>query len=263
MSSSLGPNTVKARSRAVAAGVVAAALAGTPALAGTMTYCVDKANPMFSADQAVAKAAAASAKDDAVFVVRDSSTDDEDQDSGVDQAKFLQKLAKKCDLIMDFPVEAGEPGDLPDGMAVSVPYVRTGFVAASDGALVKNFAAMTKSGKVGVVMLTPASTYFTEANVSAEEVFDTNGALYAALRQGQVNVALLWQPWLVNELAARPEPVKTEFLAMPHTVWNVVALYPQTAASRDAVKRFDAGIHALERGGKLGALIAPFGVPRG
>jgi hypothetical protein len=263
MSSSLARKTQRLRPRAFAAGVVAAALAATPALAGTITFCVDKANPMFSVDQAVAKASAAAAKDDAAFVVRDSSTDDEDQDSGVDQAKFLKKLAKHCDLIMDFPVEAGEPGDLPDGMAVSVPYVRTGFVAASDRTLVKSFAAMTRDGKVGVVMLTPASTYFTEANVSAEQVFDTNGDLYAALRQGQVNVALLWQPWLVNELAARPAPLNTEFLAMPHTVWNVVALYPQMAGRSDAVSGFDNGIRALERGGRLAAVIAPFGVPRG
>jgi hypothetical protein len=35
------------------------------------------------------------------------------------------------------------------------------------------------------------------------------------------------------------------------------------AGRSDAVLGFDNGIRALERGGKLAAVIAPFGVPRG
>jgi hypothetical protein len=223
--------------------------------AHAVSFCVDRANPMFAVDEAVAAAAVPGAS----FVVRDSSTDDEDQDSGRDQVKFFDRLSQKCDLIMDFPVEAGH-ADLPDGMAASAPYTRTGFVAASTGAVAKTFPAMTASGKVGVVFLTPASTYFTAANVGAEEVFYTNGDLYSALVGGQIRDAVIWQPWLVHQLAAHPRPVNSAFLAMPHTVWDVVAIYP-AGGGRAAVAAFDAGLRRLAGAQKLAGLIAPYQTP--
>jgi hypothetical protein len=223
--------------------------------AHAVSFCVDRANPMFTVDEAVASAAVPGAR----FVVRDSSTDDEDQDSGISQTKFFVRLSQQCDLIMDFPVEAGY-ADLPDGMAASAPYARTGFVAASTGAVAKTFPAMAAAGKVGVVFLTPASTYFTTANVAAEEVYYSNGDLFGALVSGQIKDAVIWQPWLVHELAVRPQPVHSAFLALPHTVWDVEAIYPG-GASRTAVAAFDAGVKKLARTQKLAGLITPYQTP--
>jgi hypothetical protein len=232
----------------------------TPAGAATIKFCVDQANPMFAVDQAVASAAAARVGDQAAFVVRDSSKDDTDNDSGGDQAKYFKKLAGQCDLIMDFPVEAGH-ADLPDGMAASVAYARTGFVAAATGALAPDFPAMTAAGKVGVVFLTPASTYFTATNVGAERVYYTNNDLYGALLGGQVQDAVIWQPWLVHQLAAHPHGMKVGFLNMPHTIWDIEAIYPETGGNRAAVRAFDGGIAALAHDGKLAAAVAPYQTP--
>jgi hypothetical protein len=145
-------------------------------------------------------------------------------------------------------------------MAASAAYVRTGFVAASSAQAGESFAEMTHAGKVGVVFLTPASTYFTAATVSAEEVFYTNADLYSALESGQVQDAVIWQPWLVHELALRPRPVKSAFLAMPHTVWDVEAIYP-AGGNAAAVAAFDAGVKKLAHEGRLAGLIAPFQTP--
>jgi len=224
--------------------------------AHAVSFCVVRANPMFTVDEAVAEAAVPGAK----FVVRDSATDDEDQDSGISQQKFFAKLARQCDLIMDFPVEAGYPA-APDGMAASLPYARTGFVAASTATVAKDFHAMTQAGKVGVVFLTPASTYFTAANVAAEEVFYTNDDLYTALLGGEIRGAVIWQPWLVHQLAAHPRAVNSAFLPMPHTIWNVEAIYP-AGASTAAVTAFNAGVKTLAANGRLAGLIAPYQIPR-
>jgi len=232
----------------------------SPCRAATISFCVDRANPMMAVDQAVAMQAAAAENATAAFVVRDSSKEDADDDSGNAQEKFFAKLAKKCDLVLGFPVEAAYVS-LPDGMAASRPYVRTGFVAAATGALPPDFSAMTKSGKVGVVFLTPAETYFDESTIAAEQVYYSNEALYGALIGGKVNDALIWQPWLVHQLADHPAAVKSAFLAMPHTVWNVVALYPLHGGDTASVRAFNSGIAKLERDGKLKAAVSPYQIP--
>jgi len=263
MSSSSAPERDIARPRkrlGLAAAIVLGMFLGAqPAKAKTIRFCVDQANPLFQLDEAVAAAAAASQGVSSVFVVRDSSKADTDDDSGNEQEKFFVKLAKSCDIIMGFPVEAGYP-NLPDGMAASLPYARTGFVAAATGPLTRSFTQMAASGKVGVVFLTPASTYFTAQNVAAERVYYTNDDLYGALLAGQVNDVLIWQPWLVRELAQHKQDVKTAFLAMPHTQWNIEALYPK-GANKAAARRFNAGLRALRQNGKLAALISPYQTP--
>jgi hypothetical protein len=234
-------------------------LAAPAARAKTVTFCVDRANPLFQLDESVAAAAAASQGATSAFVVRDSSKADNDDDSGNEQAKFFVKMAKTCDLIMGFPVEAGYPA-LPDGMAATRPYARTGFVAAATGRIAGNFSAMAADGKIGVVFLTPASTYFTAQNVAAERVYYSNDELFGALLAGQVNDVLIWQPWLVRELAEHKQTVQTAFLAMPHTQWNIEALYPQTTGQA-AANLFNNGVRMLRRGGKLAALISPYKTP--
>jgi hypothetical protein len=244
----------------VLSSLLAVLLLASPARAATISFCVDQANPMMAVDEAVAAQAVAAEHDQAAFVVRDSSKDDADNDSGNAQEKFFARLSKRCDLILGFPVEARHL-NLPDGMLASVPYVRTGFVAAATGPLAPDFAAMARSGRVGVVFLTPAETYFDEKTIAAEQVFYSNDDLYGALLAGGVNEALIWQPWLVRQLAAHPAAVKTAFLAMPHTLWNIVGLYPRRGGNAASVRAFDAGIAKLRRGGKLRAAVQPYEIP--
>ena len=264
MSSSFPPERDAARPRkrpgfrAPAALLVAAGLicAGAPARAEGIRFCVDQANPMF----AVAQAAAAVRNDTAILVVRDSSKDDKDEDSGRDQQRFFAKLSKSCDLIMGFPVEANDQ-NVPDGMGASRPYASTGFVTVSTAAEIPSFARMVSSEKVGVVFLTVASTYFTAQTMSAEHVYYTNHDLYGALLSGEINSALIWQPWLVNELAAHPRKLNVAKLDMPHAGWNIVALYPHAAAHGGAVKRFNQALTTLAASGRLSEIVTPYKIP--
>jgi hypothetical protein len=244
----------------VLSSLVGMLLLASPANAATISFCIDQANPMVAVDQAVANAATAAEGNSAEFVVRDSSKEDADNDDGNAQDKFFSRLAKKCDLILGFPVEE-QFLNLPDGMSATRPYARTGFVAAATGNLAADFPTMTQTGKVGVVFLTPAETYFDVSTIAAEQVYYTNDELYGALLTGKINDALIWQPWLVHQLATHPAAVKTAFLAMPHTVWNVVGLYPQSGANKAAVKAFNAGVVKLAKTGKLEAAVSPYKIP--
>jgi hypothetical protein len=266
MCSKLRSNAVTSQPRkrlalAVAA-VLAAALGVRSAQADAIKFCLDKANPMFNVDAAVANAVAASQHDTATLVVHDSSQDDEDEDSGNSQVKFFARLSKTCDLIMGFPVEA-QFQNLPDGMGATRPYVRTGFVTATTSAAISPFASMAARQKLGVVMMTVASTYFTQANMANEYVYYSNDELYGALLKGEVNGALIWQPWLNREVAAHPQALHVASLNMPHAAWDIVALYPEGAQNNAAVRAFNKGIAALEANDRLRAVVQPYKVPSG
>jgi len=255
MSSKLIRNTSAAFLAALVIGC-----AGKPAHANGIRFCLDQANPMFSIDQAVANAVAAEQNTTAVLVVRNSATDDHDDDSGLSQQKFFAKLSKSCDLIMGFPVEA-QVENLPDGMAATTPYARTGFVTATTGAPIHSFATMVSADKIGVVFLTVASTYFTVQNMASEHVYESNDELYGALLNGEVNAALIWQPWLNRQLSGHPQTLHVARLDMPHADWNIVALYPQGMQGDATVRMFNAGIASLHAGGKLSDVVHPYAVP--
>lgn len=249
-----------------AAALACVALLGVaPARAESVKFCVDKANPMYSTDEAVAAAASRAAGVTPVLVVRDSAvdaiSDDDDDLTGASQHKFLVKLAAQCDVIMGFPVEAGFEG-LPDGMEASPPYARTGFVAASQGAIAPGGAGLTHTGQVGVLVMTPAMTYFDESTMAHEHVYYSNEDLYGALMHGEINAAFIWQPWLNQKMLTQKQSLHVAAVSLPHANWNIVALYPQTAQNSAAVRQFDSAVTALAASGRLGGIVQPYTVPK-
>lgn len=243
--------------------LTAALLAPGLAHAGTITFCVDKANPMVSTDMAVAQAAARQAGDVAAFVVRDSlhasSGGDDDGPRGENQKSF-QALGRQCDLIMGFPLEDGG-GNIPEGMSATQPYARTGFVAVGQGQVSGGFKALLHEGQIGVLSMSPATTYFTIKTVSHEHVYFSNDQLFDAMLNGQVQTALIWRPWLNQELAMHPKAVHVAELNMPYANWNVVALYPQSAQNNATVKAFNAALASLSASHKLGGVVKPYDIP--
>jgi hypothetical protein len=242
--------------------VLAAALACAPAHAAGISFCLDKANPMFATDKAVANAVAQAQNLTPTFVLRDSShesTDDDDL-TGRSQVRYFTKLAAQCDVIMGFPVEAGFES-LPDGMAASLPYARTGFVIASSGASAPSFSAAAHSSQVGVVIMTVASTYFDSSTMTHEHVYYSNDQLYGALKHGDVDAALIWQPWLNQQLVAHPQKLHVAALNMPHAAWNIVALYPQTAQNTAAVQAFNNAVGGFAANGQLSHIVQPYDIP--
>lgn len=223
--------------------------------------CIDKANPIFPIDEAVANAVAKEQNVAADLVVLDSSKDDRGEFSGKGQQKYLQMLSTRCDVIMGFPVEAGH-ATLPADMAATLPYARTGFVAATTGAPISSFSTMVATQKtMGVVMLTVPSTYFTAQNMASEHVYYSNNELLNALRDGEVNAALIWQPWLNQELAAHPQNLRVARLDMAHAAWNIVGLYPESDENSEAVREFNNGVASLADRGGLANIIKPYDAP--
>lgn len=250
-------------------GVIAAALlavvglgcAGKPAHAAPLRMCLDKANPIFTIDEAVANAVAQNQHATADLVVLDSAKADRSQFSGKGLQKYLQTLTARCDVVMGFPVEAGHP-TLPANMLATLPYVRTGFVTATTGAPTSSFAAMVAAHKtMGVVMLTVPSTYFTAQNMTAEHVYYTNAELLSALDNGEINAALIWQPWLNQQLASHPQNLRVSPIGLSHAVWNIVGLYPETAKNSEAVRTFNHGVASLVASGRLANIIKPYNTP--
>jgi hypothetical protein len=234
--------------------------AAPAAQAKTISFCLDKANPMIATDAAIANAVAASRGDTATLITHDSTQVEHEYDSGKGQEAFFRKLAQSCDIIMGFPVET-QVQNLPPGMAASRPYIRTGFVTATTGAPITAFSSMSRSTNLGVVMLTVASTYFTDQTMAHEYVYDTNDQLYGALLSGEVAGALIWQPWLDHELTVRPAKLRVAPLDMPHAAWNIVALYPRAASSGGPARDFNSGIASLAASGRLAALVQPYQPP--
>lgn len=243
--------------------LAAALLCPGLAHAGSITFCVDKANPMLPTDMAVARAAAQKAGEVAVFIERDSlkSETGGDDDAGHgENMKAIKALVHNCDLVMGFPLEDGG-GNVPAGLAASRPYARTGFVAVAQGDVSGGFKGLLHKGTIGVLNMSPAETYFTTATMAHEHVYYTNDQLLGAVLNGEVNTALIWRPWLNQQLAAHPQSLHVAELNMPYANWNVVALYPQSAQNKPEVMAFNKAIESLAASRQLGALVKPYDVP--
>ncbi|MBV8458157.1 MAG: hypothetical protein JO122_16250 [Acetobacteraceae bacterium] len=97
--------------------------------------------------------------------------------------------------------------------------------------------------------------------MAAEHVYYSNEDTLKALFDGEVDAAMLWQPWLVSALASHPHALKTAPLALPDARWDIVALYLPDANRTPKAREFDAGLGTLAHSGKLTDLIQPFSVP--
>ncbi|HQT47073.1 MAG TPA: transporter substrate-binding domain-containing protein, partial [Acidocella sp.] len=162
---------------------------------------------------------------------------------------------------MGFPVET-KNATIPANMAATLPYLRTGFVAATTGAPISSFSMMVATKKtMGVVMLTVPSTYFTAKDMTAEHVYYSNDQLLAALRDGEINAALIWQPWLNQTLTAHPQNLRISPLNMAHAAWNIVGLYPKSDKNSEAVREFNHGVASLAASAVLANIIKPYDVP--
>lgn len=102
---------------------------------------------------------------------------------------------------------------------------------------------------------------FTDANVTHEHIYDSNDELMSALNLKDIDAALVLCPLLERELAAHPQKLDEAQLVMPHADWNIVALYPVGPRS-SVVQKFNAGIEALKKSGKMAQIVSLDSVSR-
>ena len=178
-----------------------------------------------------------------------------DGSAGVSERNFRALAATTCDLIMGIPVDLANP-DPPDGLALTQPYGRTGYVLASIKRR-RTLAALPRGAHVSVGAATAPHFYLAGAfGTTPSLVTDTytsqEGALDALLARSDV-AAFVWVPSLVRYDAAHPgAAIVASPLAIPHGRWTIAALYAPRSAS--FAKRFDSALRALAAKGELGRL---------
>ena len=232
-----------------------------------LRFCIDKRDPTWRAQQAIAEEIALSVGRPAVFHV----TREEDERGGYQMAttrkEFLVRLATQCDAFMGLPGSTTAAFDYPadEEMLASKPFFRTGFQLVSRDPSVRSLSDLTPDDQValqgrGVPYLLLMTTRPDSVQVRR---YQSSDAIISALRAGEVNHAIVYAPQLYGEWAD-PEsegfgvyPVTT----LPNMEWYVFA---GLRSDRPTLRQqFDRAISRMLANGRMGEILAENGLPAG
>lgn len=237
----------------LAAAVVGAVHAHRAAAAPSLVYCIDSASPSAPVDAAVARAASRAIGYSARIEHFDSAKYGDDGAP----AHLFTRLARRCDLVMGFPVEAGDP-HVPAGLQATQGYMHTGFMLVAQGRRPTAFARLPAGTQVGVTYLTVSNTYFAHRPGLTPTVYNTDDDNLQALLHHQVNAAIVWQLSLrAFEATHEHTGLRERALHMPHARWELVALYRAGGDGPRAARLFERGVHKLSANGALKRSIRP------
>jgi hypothetical protein len=215
--------------------------------------CYDSSSPTASMDRDFASAAERAMHAHLPVVGYDGSL-------GVSERYFRTLARTQCALILGFPVDQESP-DPPDGLAVTQPYLRTGYVLASLGRP-RMLASLRPGETVAVVTATAPDFYLVGAFGKdphlAPDVFQTPDEAIAALLSHEAAVAMLWAPSVVRYNARHGAHIRMSALPLHHAAFAMAALYDPE--SKPLADRFDRAIVALRRTGDLQRLTQPYTV---
>ena len=241
---------------AAAAALCAGTAATRPVLAAAPTICVDSSSPSAALDRRIALAATRAAGVPAAIASYDGS-------SGVSE-RFFRFLARgQCSLVMGFPVDALAP-DPPSGLALTAPYLRTGYVLASLGPP-KTLRDVPSGSTVAVGMATIPNFYlvgyFGKTPPYKPDVYQTQEQALDALVHGDDRYALVWAPSLWRYRSQHPQapPIGSTSPPIPHAAWSLAALYAPHSAL--LARRFETGVAHLRADGSLAAIALPNAEP--
>lgn len=243
---------------AIAAIVLGAVLSHRAEALPALRVCLDSTNPTSGVDAAVARAAAKTqglAVTEVPFVGHGKEADD-----GFPVRRFAKLASSDCELIVGFPVDAGDP-HLPPGVLGTSPYATTGFVIVELGHSEPTpLESLPKGSEVGIAQLdTWAGMLFSTHPNIVMHVYPGDAEMLSDLAQHRITAALTWQSFLhgwEQREAGQATGMSSTLLSGRHMRWNLVALYaPQSKASAQA---FEKGVEALRANGKLNGLIKPY-----
>ncbi|MBN9202879.1 substrate-binding periplasmic protein [Methylibium petroleiphilum] len=170
---------------------------------------------------------------------------------GIGKALRQTLVAGQCDAYLGIPQGPDMAGELAERkLTQSGPYLLLGYVAvAAPGRPVPTTASLRRARKIGAVSATPADLYLHRMNLPRAP-FPGSAALLAGLKSGEIDVALIWSPWLADD-AAKGYVRGTESLGDADLVTGLTvatrradeALTRDIAAAVDALRgegRFDA-----------------------
>lgn len=182
-----------------------------------LTICLAEANPPFSAsslpdggiDAELARAVAAQLGRD----VRLQWVTIPNR-GGLGKALAQNLGGGACTLFAGIPESGGPNEDLAEKRLVaSTAYLETGYVLIGARPPIRKLDDARRLGRIGVVTATPADLYLFRQHLHRAP-YGSNGTLLAALADGSVDAAVLWQPALAEARRLGQAPT-VDGLALP------------------------------------------------
>lgn len=117
---------------------------------------------------------------------------------GLGKALAQNLVGGACALFAGIPESGGPNEDLAEKhLAASTPYLETGYVLVGTHTQIRKLDDARRLGRIGVVTATPADLYLFQQHLHRVP-YGNNEALLAALTDGNVDAAALWQPALAE-----------------------------------------------------------------
>lgn len=163
-----------------------------------------------------------------------------------------------CALFAGIPESGGPNEDLAEKrLAASNPYLETGYVLVGARTAVRRLDDARQLGRIGVVTATPADLYLFQQHLHRVP-YGNNGALLAALADGSVDAAALWQPALAEARRLGKAPT-IDGLSLPDAGRTrfVFALRRSDSALLADV---NAAVSSLRSDGRLDAILRAHGL---
>jgi len=214
------------------------------AQAEQLSVCIDKASPTKVSEESLANAVAKHGQVELKINYFDSGDDDD----GV-SARELAKLAKNCDLVLGYPVDA-DADSVPDGFSSTKPYGHTGFVLITKhGDKADSLDSLPEGTKVSVTYGTVANLYLLKRPALQPNVNRSDEDSLQALKSDKVGAAIVWKPTFSKDAAAVSAGYEVHEINDPHARFNLVGLYSKP--HEVAAKIFNASVTSLSESGSL------------
>lgn len=228
-------------------------------------FCIDKRDPTWSTQKAIAEEIALSLGRPAEFYVTHKASAADGYQAVSTRKEFLVHLATHCDAYMGLPGSTTAAFDYPadEEMLASRPYYRTSFVLVSRDPGVSRLTDLSGDARLalqgrGVPYLLLMTTRPDSVQVKR---FQSTEAIVSAFLGGEVDHALVYAPQLYAQVE---DPAAEGFhvhpvTSLPNMEWYVFA---GLRSDRPTLRqKFDEAIVRLLENGRIGRILADHGLP--
>lgn len=230
-------------------------LYGGGAAAAELSVCIDSSSPMSGIDHQLAQAVAK--HEGATLHVHEYNSDDSDEVNGM--VLFSQLAGHDCALVLDFPLDTDAPAAGLGALKATSPYAHTGFALVTPkGSDAATLDQLPHGSKVALTYMTTPNLYMAEHPDLHPDVELHDPATLAAVANGKVSAAMVWQPALVQYQAghAGGHGLAVHPLQLPHARFNLVALYDGAHAA--AAGAFERAVASMQASGTLQKILGDY-----
>ncbi len=231
-----------------------------------ITFCLDKRNPTWKVQKAIAQEIAWQTGRPAKFHIHKEKPDDPTRfHPASTRQEFLVLLAKYCDAYMGLPGSTTAAFDYPadEEMLASRPYYRASFVLVSRDPAVDTLADFGANDTVG--FQGRGVPYMLAVKMRPDQFaidrFQSSAALADALKTGAVDHGVVYAPAFFDRV---PKPAEhglhvQPVTSLPNMDWFVFA---GIRSDRPTLRqKMDAAIVALLQRGRIGQILEEHGWP--